>query len=322
VDGDIAKEFIISTLPDKGVLSFKGHGVHEGDIIPVEQLERLRYKPVLNGAGEDYTRIGYKIVNDGVNSVSNEAFYHVNVFEMNDLPWSSSFDISVKEDGQYRFARRQFTFHDVEKGEMKSLKISDLPTHGDLYVGNKIVRDIIFHGEILPKDLHKLRYVPDDDFFGYDRIGFGVVDQEDLVGRGYGVEISVGEVAHKIIGTSGNDVLYGKRESNILYGLRGNDHFRSKSGEDIYIGGAGRDIFFLTHNSGVDTVRDFHANKAHDIVFLQKIPHLDTYKELVDDYVEEKGNDLWIYYSKDHEGSALFLKHTSLDDVDKDLFWL
>lgn len=95
VDGDEAKRIIITSLPDKGTLTFRGKLVHAGISIPVDRLDKLHFRPDHNGTGDDYAHFGYKVVVDGSRAVSNEATFHLKVIPVNDAPRSADFNISL-----------------------------------------------------------------------------------------------------------------------------------------------------------------------------------------------------------------------------------
>jgi len=87
---------------------------------------------------------------------------------------------------------------------------------------------------------------------------------------------------------SGNDKVYGSKESNILNGGKGNDLLVGGLGNDKLVGGLGNDIFKLSKGKGYDLIQDF-KNKQ-DKIFIGSMKKLK---------LENKGKDVYIYKGKD-----------------------
>ena len=87
---------------------------------------------------------------------------------------------------------------------------------------------------------------------------------------------------------SGNDKVYGNKESNVLNGGTGDDLLVGGKGKDQLIGGKGKDTFKLSKGEGYDLIHDFENNK--DKIFIGSMKKLK---------LKNKGNDVYIYKGKD-----------------------
>ena len=87
---------------------------------------------------------------------------------------------------------------------------------------------------------------------------------------------------------SGNDKVFGNKESNVLNGGTGDDLLVGGKGKDQLIGGKGKDTFELSKGEGYDLIHDFENNK--DKIFIGSMKKLK---------LKNKGNDVYIYKGKD-----------------------
>ncbi len=91
---------IITSLPDKGTLSFNGTKLtSSGKTIAVADLAKLTYQAEANAFGNKYTTFKYKVVGDGVEggNTSKEYTATVNVIPVNDKPTVSDAVFTVNE---------------------------------------------------------------------------------------------------------------------------------------------------------------------------------------------------------------------------------
>lgn len=91
---------IITSLPDKGTLSFNGTKLtSSGKTIAVADLGKLTYQAEANAFGNNYTTFKYKVVGDGVEggNTSSEKTATVNVIPVNDKPTVADAVFTVNE---------------------------------------------------------------------------------------------------------------------------------------------------------------------------------------------------------------------------------
>jgi len=91
---------IITSLPDKGTLSFNGTKLtSSGKTIAVADLAKLTYQAEANAFGNKYTTFKYKVVGDGPagGNTSTEYTATVNVIPVNDKPSAADVNFSVNE---------------------------------------------------------------------------------------------------------------------------------------------------------------------------------------------------------------------------------
>jgi hypothetical protein len=76
--------------------------------------------------------------------------------------------------------------------------------------------------------------------------------------------------AHRIVGTPGDDVLWGTKRSDCILGLGGNDEIHGRGGDDVVIGGDGDDLLYgdeaedkIVGGAGGDTLYGGHG---HDLL--------------------------------------------------------
>lgn len=194
VDGDKARQIVISTLPEKGLLTIRGTAVVAGQVISYNKLHDLVYSPPENAHASNYTDIGFRVVTGGSDQVSNEARLRVRIMPLNDLPTSQDFTVSLRENSEYRFRGGQFKFEDVEDRHISGLQVFHTPSHGWLYVG---MHQIVGGAWIRANDIHKLRYVPIDGYVGGDDFKFRVTDSSgEYVKRPNEVHIDVREAGN------------------------------------------------------------------------------------------------------------------------------
>jgi Ca2+-binding RTX toxin-like protein len=106
-----------------------------------------------------------------------------------------------------------------------------------------------------------------------DAAGDTFVSIEKFVGSNYGdVFIASCGLGADFDGGAGEDWLYGAKGADTLNGGSGDDHLSGGIGSDFLYGGTGRDIltggegadtFWLTKNSGLDTITDFNSGGDH-----------------------------------------------------------
>jgi Ca2+-binding RTX toxin-like protein len=102
-----------------------------------------------------------------------------------------------------------------------------------------------------------------------DAAGDTFVSIEKFVGSNYGdIFLALGGTNADFDGGAGEDWLYGAKGADILNGGSGNDHLSGGIGSDFLYGGTGldtltggesADTFWLTQNSGLDTITDFNS---------------------------------------------------------------
>jgi len=191
-DDDILESIIILSLPDatRGTLYFDGAPVVlPGKEIDASNIINLSYIPANNGYGIPYDSLEFQVVAGGELSTSS-AFIIFNVSEVNDPPFSANMVVELKENTSYKFSDKDFEYYDVEGDPFKNIRISKLPSKGELLIKESKVQS----GDIIEKsELKHLKFVPAQDEFGvgYTSFYFNIGDGKDLSDIDYEVVISV-----------------------------------------------------------------------------------------------------------------------------------
>jgi Ca2+-binding RTX toxin-like protein len=63
-----------------------------------------------------------------------------------------------------------------------------------------------------------------------------------------------------IFGEKGNDIILGSMGDDVIYGGEGDDHITGGLGNDLLYGGAGNDTYYVNAGDGVDTIEDKEGN--------------------------------------------------------------
>jgi Ca2+-binding RTX toxin-like protein len=115
----------------------------------------------------------------------------------------------------------------------------------------------------------------------------------------------------QLFGGDGNDTLNGGTQNDRLNGGTGIDRLIGGKNNDQLTGGTGDDIFVFTKGSGADTITDFDAvGKTHDVIDLSHYTGIDRFADL--DISRSKA-DVVIDLGSDE----IVLQHVSIKDLDK-----
>ncbi len=181
----------VATLPAAGVLSLYGFPVEAGDSLLRVDLDFLLYTPTAEYFGED--DFTWRAGNGEV--WSEAATITFNIANVVDLGAVMEFAIELDEDTEYVFSASEFTAHysnEIEQTELATVRVTQLPSHGNLYLFNVMVSP---NTDIQVADLVELVYVPAEDYAGADRFDWNGSDGNAFAAAGASVQITVHPVA-------------------------------------------------------------------------------------------------------------------------------
>jgi serralysin len=107
-------------------------------------------------------------------------------------------------------------------------------------------------------------------------------------------------IGSKNINGTGNDganTLIGNRGNNAIHGDAGADMLNGGAGRDRLYGGAHDDVFIFRKGSGKDVIEDFEDGT--DLLRLGSVASDKAMQDLLDNHIEQRGNDLVITYGAD-----------------------
>ncbi|MFN6528603.1 calcium-binding protein [Nostoc sp. ChiSLP03a] len=130
-------------------------------------------------------------------------------------------------------------------------------------------------------------------------------------------------MTHTIIGTNGNDTLYGTNDPNIINGKAGNDIIITGYGaNDTLTGGGGKDTFiFYRSGGGTDIITDFGGVGKETNPTAAVIAEVDTI-EFLDELnarnllLTQNGNNLEITFENVYNTTKIILQNFKLEDLD------
>ena len=183
VDGDEPAAIQIVTLPEHGRLH----------VIPADEPQNefyvdtagtelpagaaLVYEPDADYHGSDSFTWN---LSDGLAYADTAAQVSITVHAVNDSPEVDEITLELFEDTTYTFSQDVFADHDayrdVEDDPLAAVRITALPAHGVLSLGEDAVA---VSDEIAPADLGSLKYTPEADFSGEDGFDWQVSDGSD-----------------------------------------------------------------------------------------------------------------------------------------------
>ena len=145
-------------------------------------VENLTFIPTLNEFGNYYRQFQFRVNdnNGDVNAWSNWRIVNIDVLSVNDLPESANDTITVMEDSLKLFNDGDFTFTDVEDGNVLSNIIIEGVSGNDSVFVSGTLFDVASHAgdTISPTDL-SFRSVKDQFGESYATIQFRVIDSEN-----------------------------------------------------------------------------------------------------------------------------------------------
>lgn len=146
---------------------------------------------------------------------------------------------------------------------------------------------------------------------GNDRL-FGDAGRDTLEGGAGRDRIFGGSGADKLYGNGGNDRLDGGGGNDKLFGGAGADVLIGGRGNDRLTGGAGLDTFVFGNKAGRDVITDFNAAHNGEDIDLSAVTRIKTYKDLVNNHMEQQGSDAVI---DDHAGTRITVLNVDIDDL-------
>jgi Ca2+-binding RTX toxin-like protein len=151
-DPDIGDAFLdvrIDSLPVTGSLTLASVAVHAGDIVSAAAIAAgdLVFTPLANQNGEPQASFTFSVRDNAAGTVGgiptfdatpNTVF--VNVTAVNDAPVGASSTVTISEDGAHTFATTDFSFTDVDDGDvLRGVRIDSVPLGGSIKLGSVTV---------------------------------------------------------------------------------------------------------------------------------------------------------------------------------------
>lgn len=314
-DGDKILGVEITKMPELGKIVLEGEEIRVGDVIPWSKFATpyydspfLYYQTPKDINGIDVTSIAFRVLSEN-GAKSNEAFLHANIDSVVDVPTSSDFEITIKEDSAVTLSLDMFFYQANESGEFTSIETEAAYVKWGTY---GLWRDFL-NGE----EIEDYGYMAQANEFGdnYGVIRFRVGDDQRRQSDWYEITVNVEEVMDTINGTRRRDVMTGIDGSNKLVGKDGNDTFQAGSYDDIYVGGEGRDRFVFVAGGGSDKVKDFtHGEDMIDVSAIVGVHNLRTLRS----HLSQADGKVTIHFEDRDDGdNTLVLEHTRIKDMDK-----
>ena len=117
-----------------------------------------------------------------------------------------------------------------------------------------------------------------------------------------------------LTGTNGFDYLRGSNLNDLIDGRGGPDRIEGGFGDDRMTGGKGADSFIIPGNRGHDVITDFSPDEG-DLVILSG-PNFSSFGKMLENHVEQDGDDVVIHTSPSREDHSLTLLDTQISELD------
>ncbi len=149
----------------------------------------------------------------------------------------------------------------------------------------------------------------DDRIFGGDS-GDGVFGQEG------NDTLWGGEGGDRFFGGQGNDVIDGGIGNDTIYGDAGFDTILGGEGDDLLFGSFNADEFIFSNGHGNDTIADFDAFNANEVLDFSKLIGFSQFND-VRNAASQSGQDVIINTGS---GNSIRLRNVNLNDLDENDF--
>ena len=174
VDGETLVRIQIKTLPDitEGVVQFNGSDIAADTEIDAADLDQLTFVPATDFNGEvSFAWNG----SDGTSYADENAAVTITLAPVADVPVVTNVAKNGTEDEVTTFSTADFTaqFDDADGDPLVSVRITELPTNGTLFLNDEVVA---INTEIDAADLATLTLVPDADYVGTVSFGWSGSD--------------------------------------------------------------------------------------------------------------------------------------------------
>jgi hypothetical protein len=269
---------------------------------------------------DDVGTISVKVIATDVSDATVSETFDITVGNVNDAPTGTEVTLDLAEDSSYSFAADDFGFADIEDDGFAGITVATLSRIGSLTLDGVAVTKDQF---IAFDDLENLAWTAGADVNGdgMRAFTFTVTDDGGTEGGGvdtsassYAITFDVSDVVDTFIGTKKNDTLVGTMGKDIINGNWGNDEITGGRGDDKLTGGNGNDQFFFQKGDGVDVIRDFDTHgKFEDIIDLSGVKSITSFKDLMNNHLEQHGKHLVI----DADGhDQITILNTSIKDLE------
>jgi hypothetical protein len=124
-DSDTFTGVQITQLPETGNLKLNGSAVESGQTIAASDIGNLVWTPAENENGGSAESLKF-VVHDSAGNQSTEHTVTFDITAVNDLPTTAASVLQTLEDAAYTFSTADFSFSDVDGGELAGIKITAL----------------------------------------------------------------------------------------------------------------------------------------------------------------------------------------------------
>lgn len=232
------------------------------------------------------------------------------VLAVNDAPVAIGGAIRIDENAVHIFQSSDFGFNDADGNDLSAVVIGEVPATGKFrFDGHKVASGM----EINVADISRLTWKPKANGDSDSSISFFVVDDGGTENGGsdrstQAATISL-DVADRIVGSAGKQMLKGTAGDDILVGGRGNDRL---------IGGKGADTFVFRTRDDRDVILDFQATGPdHDVLDLNGVRSVSGFTDLMESHAETVGRGVRIDAGN---GDVIILAGVKLEDLDAEDF--
>ncbi|MCX7558194.1 calcium-binding protein [Sulfitobacter sp. F26204] len=150
---------------------------------------------------------------------------------------------------------------------------------------------------------------------GDDRI-FGGDSGDGLFGQQGNDTMWGGEGGDRFFGGHGNDIIDGGADRDTIYGGAGFDTIIGGEGNDLIFGSFNADEFLFASGHGNDTIADFDASSANEVIDLSHMDGFDRFADVVS-AARQSSQDVVINTGG---GNSIRLSKTNLNDLDENDF--
>ncbi|MDO6963276.1 Ig-like domain-containing protein [Rhizobium alvei] len=160
LDDDTFVSVTITSIGAEGSFRLDGATLAVGDIIAVEDIDKLVWTPDGDVNGSALATLGFKVT-DSYGWTSRKSYtLTFDVLSVNDAPTATGKVLSLLEDGSLGFESDDFGFDDSDDNDLFAIRIVDVPSSGTLSLDGERVST---GSEIAADSLERLLWTPDAD---------------------------------------------------------------------------------------------------------------------------------------------------------------
>lgn len=134
-DGDSIAKIVIEELPASGLLMFDGVAVTAGQVIDVEEINKLTWTPPLNVNGEYIDSLKFNVVDEHGAKSTQPARQWFTVGSTDDVPIGDDLTLTIREDERIHITRDMFPVYDIDGDHLTRLEITPVVNGGTFTYG-------------------------------------------------------------------------------------------------------------------------------------------------------------------------------------------